>query len=360
MIRLLGQDRAPAAFTSAGFLLAIPVFFDTVFYLMIPLAKAMRWRTGRSYIFYILAVVAGGTMAHSLVPPTPGPLFVAGEFKVDLGLMIILGFLVGSVSCFAGYLFARRMDRRMELPLRESEESLQQLARIAREEDHLLPPTWLSILPILLPVILIAGRTVTATYQNDDLGIVKLASALGEKNLALMLAAAVALMTLRWKASAPEILTAARKALTTAGVIILIIGAGGAFGLALQQTGIGEVVQDLTTRQQLGVLPLAFLLTTLIRTAQGSATVAMITAAGTLIGIADPAQLGFNPVYLALAIGCGSKPIWWMNDSGFWVVVQMSGMNEREGLKTLTPMTAIMGTVGLLVTMAAAYVFPLV
>jgi len=108
------------------------------------------------------------------------------------------------------------------------------------------------------------------------------------------------------------------------------------------------------------VFPLAFVLTALIRTAQGSATVAMITAAGAFAGVAHAEMLGFNPVYLALAIGCGSKPIWWMNDSGFWVVSQMSGMTEAEGLKTLTPLLVIMGVVGLLCTMALAALFPLV
>ena len=110
----------------------------------------------------------------------------------------------------------------------------------------------------------------------------------------------------------------------------------------------------------MAAIPLAFFLTVLIRTAQGSATVAMVTAAGVFAGMADPAQLGFHPVYLALAIGCGSKPIWWMNDSGFWVVTQMSGMSEAEGLRTLTPTAAIMGVVGLLVTVVLARILPMV
>src|SRR5690606_29626805 len=100
--------------------------------------------------------------------------------------------------------------------------------------------------------------------------------------------------------------------------------------------------------------------TALIRTAQGSATVAMITAAGVFSGMADPAQLGFHPVYLALVIGCGSKPIWWMNDSGFWVVSQMSGLTEQESLKTLTPIMFVMGMVGLVAVMIGASLFPMV
>jgi GntP family gluconate:H+ symporter len=98
----------------------------------------------------------------------------------------------------------------------------------------------------------------------------------------------------------------------------------------------------------------------MIRTAQGSATVAMITAAGAFAGIAAPAQLGFHPLYLALVIGCGSKPFWWMNDSGFWVVTKMSGLTEKEGLRVLTPISAAMGIVGLIITMIGAKLFPLI
>lgn len=356
-LRFFGLKGAPLAFTGTGFLLAIPVFFDTVFYLMIPLAKATRLRTGQSYLFYVLAIVAGGTMAHSLVPPTPGPLFVAGEFGVDIGLMILAGLVIGTLAASGGFLYAYWVNTRIDLPLRESEESLNQLHEIAAKEDKQLPPLWLAAVPILLPVILIAGRTLLDSLEVGNFGFL---IAVGEKNIALSLSAAIALLILLWKASRKQTISAVRSALKTAGVIILIIGAGGAFGSALQQTGIGSAIQELAATYRVGILPLAFLLTALIRTAQGSATVAMVTAAGALIGLSDPTQLGFHPVYLAIAIGCGSKPIWWMNDSGFWVVSQMSGMTEKEGLMTLTPLAAIMGVTGLLGTMLAAHLFPLV
>jgi len=361
-LRLLGVQRAPLAFTGTGFLLGIPVFFDTVFYLMVPLAKATRLRTGKSYLFYVLAIVAGGTMAHSLVPPTPGPLFVAGEFGVDIGLMIVAGFSVGIFASTGGFLFARWANSRMDLPLRDSEDALQQLKEISRKKDHELPPIWLAAAPIFLPVVLIAGKTLLMSLSTIQLPglLTTLVNFSGEKNIALTLAAGIAVLTLLWKTSREETLPAIKKAITTAGVIILIIGAGGAFGSALQQTGISKSIQFLASEYQVAILPLAFLLTTLIRTAQGSATVAMITSAGTMISIADPAQLGFHPVYLALAIGCGSKPIWWMNDSGFWVVSQMSGMTEGEGLRNLTPLLVVMGVTGLLVTMLGAYLFPLI
>ncbi|UCE08404.1 MAG: GntP family permease, partial [bacterium] len=139
-LRLFGERRAPLAFLNSGFLLGIPVYFDTVFYLMIPLAKAMGMRSSRNYGMYILAIVAGGTMAHSLVPPTPGPLFVASELSVSIGLMILGGMVVGLFTVSAGYLYALWANRRWQIPLRDSADvSTSDLERLANREDHELP-----------------------------------------------------------------------------------------------------------------------------------------------------------------------------------------------------------------------------
>ena len=146
--------------------------------------------------------------------------------------------------------------------------------------------------------------------------------------------------------------------LETAGVIILITAAGGAFGLVLRQTNVAGLISDLPTMSPAVICATAWLITTAIRTAQGSATVAMITSVGVLSDLASGQSLGFDPVYLALAIGCGSKPIAWMNDSGFWVITRMSGMTEGEGLKFVTPMTALMGVVGLLTVLIGVTVLP--
>jgi GntP family gluconate:H+ symporter len=141
-------------------------------------------------------------------------------------------------------------------------------------------------------------------------------------------------------------------------MIILITSMGGAFGGILQQTGIGARIQELASNYQMAILPLAFIVTALMKTAQGSATVAMITSVGILGGIANLGELPFHPVYLALVIGCGSKPFPWMNDSGFWVVCQMSGMTEGETLRTFSSVLSIMGFIGLFVVLILAKLFP--
>ena len=361
-LSVVGERGAPAAFVVSGFTLGIPVFFDTVFYLLIPLGKALHLRTGRNYLLYILTIVCGGTMAHSLVPPTPGPLLVAGELGVDIGLMMLGGILVGSCTASVGFLYANLTSRKNSVPLRETPESMEELRQIANRDVSELPSLAMSLLPILLPVLLIAGNTILKTFSSLETMHQPWMDTLGNKNIALAIAAAIAVISLVVvrRPTREQFADTMQQALQSGGVIILITAAGGAFGAMLQQTGIVAIIERMPQGSTWVILTLAFLITTAVRTAQGSSTVAMITAVGVLSGFADPATLGCHPLYLALAIGSGSKPVAWMNDSGFWVICKMSGMTEQEGLHYITTMSILMGCTGLVVTLLAATLFPLV
>ncbi|MFT5522067.1 MAG: GntP family gluconate:H+ symporter [Pirellulaceae bacterium] len=367
-LSVTGESGAPFAFMGSGFLLGVPVFFDTVFYLMVPLGKSLRMRTGRNYLLYILTIVCGASMAHSLVPPTPGPLLVADALGVDIGMMILFGSFVGLFSSAAGYFYAVYRNRHNELPLRESADlSLEDLEALSKRDISELPPLFLSLVPILLPVLFIAGHTICVQLHEIDLityaGTVKeMGATFGNKNIALMIAAIVSLWLLyrQKRTDLKELSAAAQSALSSGGVIILITAAGGAFGAMLQQTGVAGLIKQLPSGSPQLLIVLAFFITTAIRTAQGSATVAMITAVGVLAAFSDPQQLGCHPIYLALAIGCGSKPVAWMNDSGFWVICKMSGMTEQEGLRFVTPMSILMGVTGLVVTLILSTVLPMV
>jgi GntP family gluconate:H+ symporter len=361
-VSLLGESRAPIAFAVTGFLLSIPVFFDTVFYLMIPLAKALAARTGKNFGLYVMTIAAGATISHSLVPPTPGPLYVAGELNV-LGPMYIGGIILGFLSVIPGVLYAYFSNRRWPVPLRETADvSLDELKAMSARDDRLLPPLGLSLLPILLPVVLIIGGVVLAQVSKSvalPAGLLGTARALGDSNVALGVGAAIALgMQIRYKRGV-KLSASLETALASAGQIILITASGGAFGGMLQQTAIGGEIARLFPAENAGlyVLGAAFLVTALVRVAQGSATVAMVTAMGMFKSFAP--SLGFHPVYLALAIGFGSKPVPWMNDSGFWVVCKMSGQTVKETLRNHTVVFTIMGFSGIVMTMVAAKLFPM-
>ncbi len=368
-LTLVGERGAPVAFTGCGFMLGVPVFFDTVFLLMIPLAKALRLRTGRNYILYVLTVVCGATMAHSLVPPTPGPLLVAEALNVDIGMMILVGTAVGLITAAYGILHALVVNRLMTVPLRDTPEMpLKDLEQLAARPDHELPPLWFSLLPIVVPVWLIAQQTALKILEKNGMQIFgdvvamagwqkTLINTLGDKNVAVGIGVAIGLLLLVWQTrqSLAQVRNRVGAALAAGGAIILITAAGGAFGEMLEQTGVASILKQMPTLGPSMLLTVAFLVTVAIRTAQGSATVAMITAVGLFAGIETP----FHPVWLALAIGCGSKPISWMTDSGFWVICKMSGMTEAETLKTLTPMTSMMGVVGLVTVILGAMVLPM-
>jgi len=370
-MRAVGEKNAPFAFAASGFTLGIPVFFDTVFYLLIPLGKALASRTKRNYALYIMTISCGTTMAHSLVPPTPGPLVVADKLGLAVGTMMIAGIILGIFTTAAGLAYSYWANAKWPLPVRESgETSLAELEKMNQRDERELPGFFFALLPILLPVILIGGDSLVsqlwgklpvAELTSMQSSLLSFFGTLGDKNLALVISAALSLVLMvRYKKQTREQFGASiQSALASGGLIILITAAGGAFGGVLQQTGVGERIRDLAATYQIGILPLAFFVTTLIRTAQGSATVAMITTIGMMQGMAAPEALGFHPVYLALAIGCGSKPFAWMNDSGFWVVCKMSGMTEGETMRYFSTLLTVMAFTGLFIVMIAAKLFPM-
>jgi GntP family gluconate:H+ symporter len=367
---LLGEKNAPVAFIASGFTLGIPVFFETVFYLMMPLGKAMHLKTGRNYLLYILTIIAGGTMAHSLVPPTPGPLFVAYELGVDIGLAIICGTVVGVFTTAAGYCWARYISTRIIIPLRESADLTNaQLKAMAERKIEELPNLFGSILPILIPLLLLAGGTVFSLASNkmevqpDWMSTLNpIIRVLGNKDIALSIAAAfsIVLLARRSGSTKESVAQSIQSAIADAGVIVLITCAGGAFGHVLRQTGIASTIEHSLPAAESGLMVVGFLICMIVRTAQGSSTVAMITAVGVVAPIAAASVLTYHPVYIAIAIGCGSKPISWMNDSGFWVISKMSGMTESEMLRTNTVMGIIMAITGLIVCLIGSRIFPMI
>lgn len=346
LLSLFGVKRAPMAFLGSGFVLGIPVFFDTVFYLMLPLVRAFAKTNPKVYLLALLSVVAGASMAHSLVPPTPGPLLVAARLEVSLGVLIPTGLMLGLVTISAGYGYARWANARFNIPFREVD-----APEVGKVKNKNLPGLGWSLLPILLPLFLISGGTLLAMRGE----VPDWLDTLSNKNVAMALGAGMAMVL---ASRFCEVKKVVHEALSSGGVIILITAAGAAFGAVLKDTGIGAELSGMVGDGG-GVLLLAFGLTALVRFAQGSATVAMITAVAIVAPMVLEADLGFHRVYVALAIGCGSKPLPWMNDSGFWIVSKMSGMNERETLKTFSVMLSLMGVVGFAVVWLASVLIPM-
>jgi GntP family gluconate:H+ symporter len=369
-VALLGDRRGATALQASGFVLSIPVFFDTVFYLLAPLAGSMYRRTGAHYLRYMMAIAAGAVATHTLVPPTPGPLAVAGLLGVDLGTMILVGATVALPASVSGYLFAAWSDRRMTVPLRPTAAGAYV---VERADQAALPGLAASFLPIVLPVLLISGNTIAASGTSAgapasglSLQVQAVASIAGNPNFALLLSAAAALWVYHRarRPSRSDMAAMVESSLMSGGVIVLITAAGGAFGAMLQAAQIGPEIQAMFggdgRAPGLTFLFLAFGIACLLKVAQGSSTVAMITTAGMMAAmIQPPATLPFHAVYLATAIAGGSLVGSWMNDSGFWVFTRMGGFTEVEGLQTWTPLLAVVGTTAMLVTVLLALLLPL-
>ncbi len=371
-MRLLGIKRGPVALMSSGFVLSIPVFFDTVFYLLIPLARSMHRQTKQRYLFIILAMGAGASITHSLVPPTPGPLFIAEKMGIDMGLMILMGMAVAIPTGVIMYFFVKLYSPRFDIPMRPLEGSAPEPEPLA---DSQLPGLFVSALPILLPVVLISGQTIVTSLSAkagapEELNKVALITGLiGEKNLAMLVSAALALYVY-WRQRRPsleQMSSMVETSLMSAGVIILITSAGGAFGAMLQAANVGSAVQQLFSGSSsqgerisgMGILLMGFFVAFLLKFAQGSSTVSMMTTAAMLAALLkDIGPIGFHPVYVALAVGFGAQCGNWMNDSGFWVFAKMGGLTATETLKTWTVTVSLLAVVGLLVTIAFAYRFP--
>ncbi len=372
MLKVTGVNHAPVGFILSSFFLTIPVFVDTVIFLMMPLAKAMGMRLGKNYLLLALSVIAGGVMANSFVPPSPGPLFLVGALNVPIGLMMVCGTLLGLCTITVGYFVAVWLNKKYDIPLRDAPDArLEDIAAIARKDDKDLPNLGLALLPAIFPLLTICIRSAIEAFTKPNIpltssdflnGLINIVVFFGDKNIALFMGAVFALLVLAYqKKSDKSTMTAfVQNALMTGGGIILITAAGGAFGGMLQQTGISNRIADMTKDYQMALIPLAFFITAVVRTAQGSATVALITASGILAGMAQNPNLGFHPVYICLAIGAGAKLVPWMNDAGFWIMCKTSNLTEQEAMKTIAPMQTIMGLTGLVLTMIAAAVFPMV
>ncbi|WP_049915374.1 GntP family permease [Natrialba taiwanensis] len=383
-----GEERSYLALWGSSSALSIPVFFDNVFYLMAPLARSMRARTGRDYALFLCVVGAGASTTHVFVPPTPGPLAIALELGVDLGTTMIAGVLVAiPTTVVAGILYGRWINDRLDdIPLRETMGSnAREVEELAELPDSELPGLFEATLPILLAVVLVALST-TANYLHEmaltgvsaslgPLGTLNFAAFegpleavqpatafLGDPNFALTAAALAAALTyLRVRQLDRDIWTDELvEALKSGAHIAAITSAGGAFGGLLATSGIGDYITDLVSvggGNGVMVLVSAWVIAAAIRIAQGSATVAMITTAG--IMAPQVPELAVHPVYLALIIGAGGNICSWFNDSGFWLVKEIGGLTQTETLKIWTALTTIVSVTAFVMIVSVASVLPL-
>lgn len=351
-LALLGESRAAHALFIAGYILSIPIFFETYFMLLLPLAQALHLRTGKNYMAFVLAICCGGTITHSLVAPHPGPLAMAENLHLEVGQTMLCGMLAGILPATCAWWLAQRIAKKVNAPMRETggapREDLEEM--MARPESQ-LPSLTAALTPVVLPLILIAMGSLASIMKLRETSHTLYAwiEFFGDRHVALLIGAglAMALVMRQRKIGMGEVNKMVGPRFAEAGVIILIASAGGAFGAMLRHAGVGEVSAVLAKHMELNLVFLGWAISAVIRVAQGSATVAMITASAIMYPILQAEHPPYHPMYVFLAIGFGSKMISWMNDSGFWTVSKLSGFTESETLKSWTILVTVGSLIGL-------------
>lgn len=332
IVRLAGEKHVPLAMLIVGYFISVPVYADSGFVIMSPLNKTLTKRAGISLACTATALSLGLTITHCLVPPTPGPVAATAILGADLGTVILIGLVVSLIVCIESYFFITKYASRIYIdPDPDGNLSLDEAAA------GKLPSTLKSFLPVLVPLLLIVLKSVSS-FPGDPFGTGMFRNAIGfigEPVVALLIGMLFSfLLPRRFDTQLLSTGGWVGKALGSAAVIIMITAAGGSFGMVLRDSGIAEVIGESLSRAHLGIW-LPFIIAAALKTAQGSSTVAIVTTASLIAPMME--ALGFvSPLGKALSVMsvcAGAMVVSHVNDSFFWVVTQMSGMNVKTGCR---------------------------
>lgn len=345
LISKFGEDKSQWALGFTGFLVAVPVFFDVGFIILVPIIYGLAKKTGKSLLYYGIPLLAGLAVTHSFIPPTPGPIAVADLIGAEMGWVILFGAIAGiPATIIAGPIFAKYISKRLHVVVPD----YMNLEEI--EYDKELPSFKLIASLIMIPLVLILLNTISGVMLEEGDPIRHILTFLGHPFVALTIATLLTFYFLGTKRgySRQEVQDIATKALEPAGIIILVTGAGGVFKQILIDSGVGQVLGDMMAASPLPPLLLAFLIAAAVRVAQGSATVSMVTAAGLMAPLIEILQLE-GPILglMVIAIASGATVLSHVNDSGFWLVGRYFGLSVKDTLRSWTVMETLIGLVGL-------------
>ena len=339
IIKQTGERKASLAMSIAGFIVGLPIFCDSGYIVMSGLNQSLAKRTGISVVTMAVSLATGLMSVHCLIPPHPGATAAASTIGVDLGKLILIGTAVAIPAMIFGYLWSLYAGRR-----------LPHVAATAEHIDHGPSPSVLmAFLPVIVPIILIAINSLFVVEKKNSSFLYKIFSVLGEPVVALSAGVLLSLGNFRklTKLHASKLL---QESAEKAGGILVIIGAGGAFGAVLAAARIGEQFSEAIDLQVMGIF-FPFLLTFILKTAQGSSTVAIITASSIVLPLLPALGLDSEKGKLlsVLSMGAGSMMISHANDAYFWVISKFSGLEMKTMLKTYSVATILMGSITLLV-----------
>lgn len=356
VLNIIGKKRVHETMGLVGFVVSIPVFADSGFIILNPLNKSLTKRAGLSIVGTATALILGLMITHVLVPPTPGPIAAAGIIGADVGLVMLIGLVIGLLALIVAVIYCKTWGSRTYIdPNPElSDEVIQERIKQA-------PGAFKSLLPILIPILLIVGKSLAefnlpeGAERSTGLEVIRF---VGSPVVALLIGMLLAFLLPRsWDKTLLSTTGWVGKAITDSSNIILITGAGGIFGTILQQSGIAGTLADALSGANLGIW-LPFILCAAIKTAQGSSTVALITTASIIAPLMG--TLGFDTelskALVVAAIGAGAMVVSHANDSGFWILTQFSGIDVKTGYRVYTLGTLIVGSFAALMVYFASLI----
>ena len=350
-LKTIGKKRSVLAMNITGFIVSIPVYCDSGFIILSSLNKAISKSSKIPLAVLGVSLAAGLYATHVFVPPTPGPLAATAALDADLGLVILLGLVVALPVALSGYFWAKYLQNRIDyIAIDENEE---------KALTDKLPKTSSSFIPILIPILLIALKSISGypTHPFGEGNFATIIDFIGNPVIALFIGVFLS-FNLKPKKNKDTHFNWVSSGLKEAGTIILITGAGGAFGAILQATGIGDIIGESFSDFNLGLL-LPFIIAATLKSAQGSSTVSIITTAAIMAPILESFGLdsALGRALTVLSVGAGAMTVSHLNDSFFWVVAQFSGMNTTTALKSQTVSTLIQGLTGITIVMIIGWMF---
>lgn len=346
-VKLFGEKNSPLAMAAAGYVISIPVFSDVGYVILAPLAKAISAKSRVSLPVLTVSLASGLLATHVYVPPTPGPLAVAGLLGIDVGQMILWGAFAALFMTLGGWLFAQFYLAR------HVDTIIPSVSRDELPETH-LPGFAASLIPLLVPMVLILCNTTAAMVLPKGSKLRDLAAFIGDANVAMALGVIAAIALLGKRLGIEKTLKTMEESLSAAGPIIFITAAGGSLAGVLSASKAGDAMAKAIANSGLPFILVPFVIAGLLKTVQGSGTVAVVTAATLCLPIAK--QLGLSPILIALASGAGARLICHVNDSFFWVYTKMSDFDTAMGLRTLSIGNVFMALGGLFATWLASLI----
>ncbi|MFE9061145.1 GntP family permease [Streptomyces violaceusniger] len=360
LLGIFGEKRSPLAMGLTGLIFGIPVFFDVGIFVLAPIVYAAAKRSGKSILLYAMPLLAGLSMTHAFLPPHPGPVAAAGLFHVDLGWVILMGIVVGIPSVLAAWGYAAWIGKRIFVPVpqdmveaaeesREAVAAEQRASGVTPAERPVSVATVLAIIGTPLVLILCATFSSVALDPSTGRSVIEF---FGHPFVALTIALFLAyyLLGIRRGWSRKSLETVSTASLKPVGNILLVVGAGGVFGAVLKGSGVAQALADAFDSAGLPVIVLAWLISVVLRVAQGSATVAIVTTAGIVTPMLSEGH--YSQAHLALvimAISAGSIFASHVNDGGFWMVAKYFGISESDTLKSWTVLETVLSVAGFVV-----------